>query len=522
MTTISPHNCLLCIGSNHCPDVNIPKAVAALTDLFPGIVWSPVIVSPAHGVATPVPHYHNRVARFTTTLTPADLRTRFKKIETSCGRTPASKSTGLVPLDIDLLQYDDTVLKPEDMNTKYVRKGVRTLSLILTFILLLIPFLHSGAQDIRRNLSYGICIERGCLIPGDKFAKELIRANGFGSLNLNVTFRADSTTATPYDISFGYPGIEAGILIADYTRTTLGRPNRDHTSRIGYILGIYGKFNRDLLNTGAFRIGYSISNGIGYCPHPYSWPDNIDNEFIGTPFTIYFATGLYTAWRFHPRFELHLKGGLRHFSNSALGRPNKGANTVGLTLGMRYYPYADETPRYRLYNKTAPERNLYFDLSAGCNLHTMIETWYMHQSSPSSVPARFPVRPSFATSLAAMYRYHLKFSSGISLDYMYAGYYAEASRIDSGKGITGYSYSPHVLGVSLRHEVRYRRIGFGIGFGWYLHRHLGQMGKIMCKPYYETIGLRYYLPSTPLYLSYNVHAHLLRADAMQFNLGICL
>lgn len=121
MTTISPHNCLLCIGSNHCPDVNIPKAVAALTALFPGIVWSPVIVSPALGAATPVPHYHNRVARFTTTLTPADLRTRFKEIETSCGRTPASKSTGLVPLDIDLLQYDDTVLKPEDMNTQYVK-----------------------------------------------------------------------------------------------------------------------------------------------------------------------------------------------------------------------------------------------------------------------------------------------------------------------------------------------------------------------------------------------------------------
>ena len=105
---------------------------------------------------------------------------------------------------------------------------------------------------------------------------------------------------------------------------------------------------------------------------------------------------------------------------------------------------------------------------------------------------------------------------------MYAGYYAEASRIDSDKGVTGYSYTPHVLGVSLRHEVRYRNVALNVGLGWYLRRRLGQMGETMAKPYYETIGMRYYIPSTPLYLSYNVHAHLLRADAMQFNIGYCL
>ena len=99
---------------------------------------------------------------------------------------------------------------------------------------------------------------------------------------------------------------------------------------------------------------------------------------------------------------------------------------------------------------------------------------------------------------------------------------AEASRIDHSKGVTGYTYSPHVLGLSLRHEVRYRSIGFNVGFGWYLHRRLGELGEKMAKPYYETIGLRYYIPSAPLYVSYHVVAHLLRADAMQFNLGITL
>lgn len=389
----------------------------------------------------------------------------------------------------------------------------------LLFTLIAIP---AVSQSLFRNLSYGFSLERGKLIPGDEYGSDLIRSNGFGNYILNFTYRSDSLSATPYDRSFGYPGIEAGLIVADYSRSTLSHPRYNTLSHIGYIIGFYGKFNRDLFNTGMFRGGYSIANGIGYCTRPYSYPDNSGNEFIGTPFSIYFSAGVYAACRFHPHFEFITEAGFRHFSNSALGRPNKGANTVGVSVGLKYYPSADDIPVYKPYNKTDCHKKLYLDVSAGCNLHTMIETWYSHYANPTEVPVSFPVRPSFSASLSGMYRYHLKFSSGISLDYIYAGYYAEASRIDSSSGVTGYSYSPHVLGISLRHEVHYRRIGFNVGLGYYLHRHLGEMGKKMAKPYYETIGLRYYIPSTPLYVSYHVLAHLLRADSMQFNIGVCI
>ena len=300
-----------------------------------------------------------------------------------------------------------------------MRKQIIILLLSLTALM---SVQSAIAQNITGNLSYGAGYEYGKLIPGDKFGKDLIRTNGFRSYNPSVTYRADSLTATPYDLTFGHPGLETGIILADYTGSSLGRPKRDYTSSIGYIIGLYGKFNRDLLNTGVFRLGYSISNGIGYCTRPYSVTTNIDNEFIGSRFSIYFSTGLYAACRFHPNFEVMAEAGLRHFSNSALGRPHKGANTVGITVGLTYYPAALEIPSYRPCHRTTVPKGFWFDISAGCNLHTMIETWYLHQSNPTGVPARFPVRPSFASSLAAMYRYHLKFSSGISLDYMYAGY----------------------------------------------------------------------------------------------------
>lgn len=128
MSTMSPHTCLVCLGSNHCPAVNMNKAFKALTSLFHDIRWSPMIVSPAIGTDRPVPHYHNCVAVFTTTMSVPSIKSIFKDIERACGRTPASKSSGLVPLDIDLLQYDDTILKPEDMQAPYVRKAFEYLS----------------------------------------------------------------------------------------------------------------------------------------------------------------------------------------------------------------------------------------------------------------------------------------------------------------------------------------------------------------------------------------------------------
>lgn len=395
----------------------------------------------------------------------------------------------------------------------------KTLYILLFFVI--VAHFVSRSQPVFRNLSYGLTYERGNLIPGDKYGKDLIKGNNYSSYAFHVSYRADSLRATPSDLSFGYPVIEGGILVSDYSRSPLYHPSSSTSGNIGYMIGLYGKFCRDLFNTGSFRMGYTIANGIGVSTRPYSYPDNQANEFIGSRFSIYFSTDLYAAYRFHPRFEVMLSGGLKHYSNSALGRPNKGANTLGMALGMRYYPSADVTPRYKVYNpSSSPLRRLELDLNAGCNLHTMIEGWYYFLGDPSTRPSRFQVHPSFAASVSAMYRYHIKFSSGIGIDYIRPSYVSESTRLDTAMGGKNQTYSPHILGVSLKHEIHYRQLSLSVGLGYYLHRELGHFDRLMSKPYYETIGLRYYIPHTPLYVSYHVLAHLFRADSMQFGIGI--
>lgn len=119
--------CIICIGSNHNPASNIKKAVETLSSLFPDITWGDTVATVAEGVPVSVPDYHNRAAVFSTSMDVSSLKHRFKEIEKACGRGSDSKSTGIVPLDIDLLQYDGDILKPLDMQKEYVRRALSSL-----------------------------------------------------------------------------------------------------------------------------------------------------------------------------------------------------------------------------------------------------------------------------------------------------------------------------------------------------------------------------------------------------------
>lgn len=118
--------CLICLGSNLNPETNIHVAVRCLTVLFPDIVWGHPVYTPAEGVMSPfpLPDYTNLAATFTTTLSPDEIKHHFRQIEDSCGRTPVSRKTGLIPLDIDLLIHGEAVLKPSDLKTSYVQLAI--------------------------------------------------------------------------------------------------------------------------------------------------------------------------------------------------------------------------------------------------------------------------------------------------------------------------------------------------------------------------------------------------------------
>ena len=52
------------------------------------------------------------------------LRNKFKKYEQQAGRTPLSKQQGIIPLDIDIISWNDVILKKQDLQYEYMKIGL--------------------------------------------------------------------------------------------------------------------------------------------------------------------------------------------------------------------------------------------------------------------------------------------------------------------------------------------------------------------------------------------------------------
>ena len=120
------HHCLLCMGSNTDRSAQLSVARKALRATFPDILFGEMMETEAVGSGFHSP-FSNQLAKFSTTLSSDSVHDFFKELERRSGRIPEDKAQGIVKLDIDLLVFDNKILKPEDMEREYIRRGIAIL-----------------------------------------------------------------------------------------------------------------------------------------------------------------------------------------------------------------------------------------------------------------------------------------------------------------------------------------------------------------------------------------------------------
>ncbi len=118
--------CWLCLGCNHETATGLSQARSLLTELFPDIRFGTEQRTAPIDFPNSSP-FVNQVACFHTTRPIEDILPDLKNIEHKCGRREREKKEGIVRMDIDLLQYDSTVLKPQDMEYTHVKNGMKEL-----------------------------------------------------------------------------------------------------------------------------------------------------------------------------------------------------------------------------------------------------------------------------------------------------------------------------------------------------------------------------------------------------------
>ncbi len=72
--------------------------------------------------------YLNCVVEAVTDITPHEsISSIFKEYERTQGRTAQSKSTGQIPIDLDLVKFNSITLRPKEFNREYFLIGYRQL-----------------------------------------------------------------------------------------------------------------------------------------------------------------------------------------------------------------------------------------------------------------------------------------------------------------------------------------------------------------------------------------------------------
>ena len=113
------HKIILALGSNHEAKVNIELALNLLSKSIKIIQSTPSYDN--ESTEFPISIFTNKILVCETELTYEILNKELKHIETECGRNNYAKTSGIIPLDIDILLYDNNRHHINDWDKPYIK-----------------------------------------------------------------------------------------------------------------------------------------------------------------------------------------------------------------------------------------------------------------------------------------------------------------------------------------------------------------------------------------------------------------
>ena len=354
-------------------------------------------------------------------------------------------------------------------------------------------------------------------------------------------FTSSSHDSAGFARAFGYPSFSYGWAWINFNgvrvRSKISHAHYD--SRMGSSLVLYAGFHRPLLHiTPHLDLEYNLQHGLSYNTHPWQRNGNVENELVGTRWTAYVQIGCNLSYHHGP---LYLKLGpeLRHLSNATLGRPNKGANWWDISLTAGYHlsgKVADRVEKIECMTDSVSDsatlndikpcklryRPLLVEVTLRGGVKTSLGQWQVKRKDIRyGLPLHYRHMSYYCypqLSTALLWRYHLKFASGIGIDAFYEPY---INSIESQNPAPYRSISPWSVGISAQHRIYYRRLTVHMGIGCYISRDFKRWAHTEEESaVYERIGLAYTLPifGNHLSMGYNVMAHRTKAYSLEMGL----
>jgi 2-amino-4-hydroxy-6-hydroxymethyldihydropteridine diphosphokinase len=115
------HSVIISLASNRFQKKNLSKARRCLEEILSNIQYtSEQWTEPFNAARRDV--YLNQIVRGTTTLDEDALNLHLKQTEISFGRNDAKRQLGIVPIDLDILEFDGQKRHLRDWQRPYIQQ----------------------------------------------------------------------------------------------------------------------------------------------------------------------------------------------------------------------------------------------------------------------------------------------------------------------------------------------------------------------------------------------------------------
>lgn len=405
---------------------------------------------------------------------------------------------------------------------------------VLAVIALIISTTSANAQGVRSSdLSfsaqgwYGYDIER---------TRPNITSFGYMNYEVAVGIQTNPENKNPYAEAFGFPLINIGMSIARTSNFQFSDP-----THFPDLYSIYGSFERSILKTKYVSAGYLLNFGATYNPGRYDPVNNPSNNWLSSPFMAYFGAGVFGKVHIGKRWEAGVNVMFRHFSNGRLALPNEALNAIGVGIFARYrlsdYEYDKYTKKYNFERNW--DKGMQYMIVFGGGVHTCMAEWNAYvESEPDPVKkaeaaASLKAHPKFSLSFDAVYRYSMRYATGLGLDLFYSTnmdaleksdrvFYGDEA-VDNSPG-----YNPLSVGIAVVQEVYWRNFAVHVAIGAYPYRHKGVNGAEAKAAgdrergwHYEKAGIRYYFPKLgDTFVGFAIKSHSIKAEYLEFSIGV--
>lgn len=411
-----------------------------------------------------------------------------------------------------------------------------TIQLFVVIAFVLFGITPSTAQGVRSSdLSfsaqgwYGYDIEK---------TRPNITSFGYMNYEAAVGIQTNPDNRNPYAEAFGFPMINIGLSVA---RT--GNFQFSDQTHFPDLYTLYGSFERSILKQKRVSAGYLLNFGVTYNPGRYDPVNNPGNNWLSSPFMAYFGAGLFGKIHIGKRWEAGVNVMFRHFSNGRLALPNEALNAMGVGLFVRYrladYDYKKYTTKYNFERDW--DKGMQYMIVLGGGVHTCMAEWNAYvESEPDpekklAAASNLKAHPKLSLSFDALYRYSMRYATGLGLDLFYSSNMKELEKSDRvfyGDQLVDNSpgYFPLSVGIAVVQEVYWRNFAVHVAVGVYPYRHKGVNGAEAKAAgdrergwHYEKAGIRYYFPKLgDTFVGFAIKSHSIKAEYLEFSIGIRL